>query len=550
MIQKTKWGYIDWWYLSENGEDRREDRRSMNVGVTYIIPGMSQSPHIHYGHEQLLYVLQGEGLYNINGKEVPFGPGMHFYMEADTLHDTINTGKSVVRELLISNPVSYYSPLSNPAAYYGSLLPSGQASSEFDGKTSGESDGKASDESDGKASGESDGQASGESDGKLPGEATHVQVNLYAAVEAVRSQLLEAVRFPFTIFDENWEIVMQNQRFPKQCMEQCGSNKYFKRCSCMQKRVFDTSRTSSCTEFNCPYGMTIYHYDVIFKGEIIGAVRGGHFFSSDEGSQVSGEVYDTPKSTGIGIQRSIRQMVDSIQSYCEFYVSREILHEKEQTLQRTEQRRIRLEQDLTDVKETVTNLKINHHFLFNTLNSMAGMALTGAGDELYGAIVDLAKMFRYTMASNLRFVELHSELEYLGTYLNLQRLRYKDKLFVDIDVKEECSRIPVPFNFLQPIVENAFTHGFLSNGEKRIRIEVKRDHEYVVCSCYNNGLIPDEVTVNRIQKSLCNNSGHGLALIYAKLKSAYGADFQMKITVEPEAGTCVGVRLPIYESEN
>lgn len=517
MIQKTKWGYIDWWYLSENGEDRREDRRSMNVGVTYIIPGMSQSPHIHYGHEQLLYVLQGEGLYYINGEEVPFRPGMHFYMEADTLHDTINTGKSVVRELLISNPVSYYSPLSNPAAYYGPLLHTGKES--------------------------------GKHDGQETGDAADVQVNLYAAVEAVRSQLLEVVRFPFTIFDETWEIVMQNQCFPKQCMETCGSDKYFKRCSCMQKKVFDTSRTSSCTEFNCPYGMTIYHYDMIFKGEIIGAVRGGHFFSSDEGSQISGEVYDTPRSTGIGIQRSIRQMADSIQSYCEFYVSREMLQEKEQTLQRTEQKRIRLEQDLTHVKETVTNLKINHHFLFNTLNSMAGMALTGAGEELYDAIIDLAKMFRYTMASNLRFVELHSELEYLGTYLNLQRLRYKDKLLVDIDVKDDCSRTPVPFNFLQPIVENAFTHGFLFDGEKRIRIEAKRENEYIVCSCYNNGLIPDEVTVNRIQKSLCNNSGHGLALIYAKLKSAYGTDFQMKISVEPEAGTCVRVRLPIYESE-
>ncbi|WP_130862120.1 histidine kinase [Bacilliculturomica massiliensis] len=498
MIQKTKWGYIDWWYLPEN----EEGKRSMNVGVTYIMPGLSQSPHIHYGHEQLLYVLEGEGLYNIDGEEVPFRPGMHFYMEADTLHDTINTGKGVVRELLISNPVPYRPSLSARHSS-GDVEPEGA-----------------------------------------------VRPNLYAAVESIRAQLLEAVRFPFTIFDADWEIVMQNQFFSKFCLKQCRPDKNPEMCTCMRKRIFDMSRTSSCIEFTCPYGMTIYHQDIIFKGEIIGIVRGGHFFSSDAGSEFRGELYDTPRSTGIGIQRLIQQMADSVLSYCEFYVSREMLQEKEQILKNTEQRRIRLEQDLTVVKETVTNLKINHHFLFNTLNSMAEMALSGERDTLYDAIIDMAKMFRYTMATDLRFVELRSELEYLNTYLNLQKLRYGNALQINFEVPGECQNIPVPFNFLQPIVENAFTHGFQSSGKKRIWIEVKRDGDYaVICSC-NNGTVPDEVTLNRVQRSLDSNSGHGLSLIYAKLKSAYGGDFRMKIAADSDRGTCVTVYIPIYEPED
>ena len=63
MRQETEWGYIDWEYLPE----KDEENRWMSVGITTILPGSTQSPHVHYGHEQFLYVLEGTGISRING---------------------------------------------------------------------------------------------------------------------------------------------------------------------------------------------------------------------------------------------------------------------------------------------------------------------------------------------------------------------------------------------------------------------------------------------------------------------------------------------------
>ena len=166
--------------------------------------------------------------------------------------------------------------------------------------------------------------------------------------------------------------------------------------------------------------------------------------------------------------------------------------------------------------------------------------------DLYNSIINLSKMFRYTMATDLRFVSFSEELEYLQTYLNLQRLRYGESLSVEIDVPDEIMDVSIPFNFLQPIVENAFTHGFSVEQEnKQVQVHAMRSGNAVLIRMFNNGAHLDNMTLQRVQKSLENNSGHGLSLIYAKLKSAYQTDFAMEFESGEGRGTTVLVTVPI-----
>lgn len=500
MHQKTEWGHINWIHV-QNLDNLKQ---SFSVGITYILPGKKLEKHIHYGIDQFLYILDGEGIYIINDETKKFKKGMFFYIEADSSHETINTGKKPVREFMVSNPVNYNSSI-------------GLKKSMVNDHTE---------------------------DSKI-----NMDNILYSAVEAIRNQLLEAINLPFTIYDDMWSIVIQNNNFSNFCVEKCQPFEN-QNCDCKRQKDFESFNIEDGVGFICEYGLTIFHYPIMYNGRILGAIRGGHILISDYSSIEYEGVYDSPRSTVIGIMSLLKQIVRSILSYCEFNASRQLLEEKDKELRKVLCSNEILEKDLYVINDKVTNLRINHHFLFNTLNSLAGMALTGDRYDLYNAIINLAKMFRYTMTVDFKFVSLKSEIEYLETYLDLQRLRYGKGLNVEYDIDKELQNIQVPFNFLQPIVENAFTHGFSpSNTKKLLKIHINKFNKKARISIINNGVPLDKVTLNRINKSITINTGHGLSLIYEKIKSAYSKNFKMEVVSNGREETGVIIDIPIIYEE-
>jgi quercetin dioxygenase-like cupin family protein/ligand-binding sensor protein len=491
MHQTTEWGHINWIH-AQNPDNPKQ---SFSVGITHLLPGKSIQRHTHYGIDQFLYILDGSGRYIINGVEKRFRKGMFFYLEADTIHETINTGNTPVREFMVSHPVNYNSEIEIDR----SILTNNNK-----------------------------------------GESLNFNNILYAAVEAIRTQLLETISLPFTIFDDMWSVVIQNSNFSNYCIDNCNPIEKNHSCDCMVQRDFDNLDLEEGAQFKCKYGLTIFHYPIMYDRKQFGTIRGGHVLLSN-----------SPQSTIIGINSLIKQIVRSISSYCVFNTSRQMLEAKDKALREVLFNNEILEKSLYVVNDKVTNLRINHHFLFNTLNSLASMSLTGDRYDLYNAIIDLSKMFRYTMTVDLKFVSLSSEVEYLETYLNLQRLRYGKGLEVEYFIEDELQNISVPFNFLQPIVENAFTHGFSpSDNIKLIRINVERIKNTAKFSILNNGVPLNDITINRINRSLLNNTGHGLSLIYEKIKSAYVRDFKMEVVSNDKEETGVIVYIPIvYEEE-
>ncbi len=495
-IQNTEWGYIEW----QQTHEESSEKQSMNIGISVMLPGKKQCRHIHHGQEQLLYVLNGEGIHIINGKEHPFHQGMMFYLEAGASHACINTGSVPVRELLVSNPI-HYQPLVPQEPLSGSKM--GQRG------------------------------------------------NLYGAVEAIRGRLLDMLDIPFTVFDKaNWKVVYQNPAFPPYCVEKCNPALHSDGCYCMGERSFASSPQTECDQFVCPYGITVYHLPVVFNEKTIAVIRGGYILLSEDGGSPREGMYDCPQSTAIGIRRLLRQVSKSIINYCEFDAARQELANKEATLIRSAVRNKELEQTLKIAQNHVTNLKINHHFLFNTLNSMANMALVSGADGLYDAILDLANMFRYTMKTDQELVPLEQEIQYLENYLNLQRLRYGNLLVAEMDIEPVLLHMQVPFNFLQPVVENAFTHGFPDRQcPCYIKIAARKERERAILSVYNNGPFESQIALNRVRQGLASNSGHGLSLIYTKLRALYGEDFTMEIRSDCKRETCVVITLPLGEKK-
>ena len=94
--QKTEWGSVEWLHLQKKNES------NMSVGFVNMDPNTHAKRHIHYGQEQMLFILEGEGYYVINGEKTDFEPGSVFVMPADCSHETFNTGQGTIRELLVS----------------------------------------------------------------------------------------------------------------------------------------------------------------------------------------------------------------------------------------------------------------------------------------------------------------------------------------------------------------------------------------------------------------------------------------------------------------
>jgi len=500
--QKMCWGRIDWLHTPD--EVGPGQSMSMNVGICTILPQQRQYEHVHYGVEQFIFILKGASTHIVNGVKSHLTEGQYIHLRAWVTHDTINDGDEPAVEMLISIPVSY-SP--HIALQRG-----------------------ADDEPD---------------SGNYRG-------NLYAAVEAVDARMMESFRAPFTIFDDQWAIIWQNTFFSKFCNDHCRPSVDPGQCECLRPERAHMRAEKDHNWFVCSHGHVVYDLPIIYRGHTLGSMRGGHIVVSDLGA--SGDfdyegVYDTPLSTANGIQRLLHQVIKSIVAYCEFDMNRMELRDKNRALWETEHHRLALERTLRLTEDRVTNLRINRHFLFNTLNCMADMALRKKGQSLYSAIIQLARLFRYVMPADQTSVTLHDELEYVDNYLSLQKLRYGNNLLVAKSVDAQLMTVPVPMNFLQPIVENAFTHGFRDSvGLMRIALEATLVNDRVRLCIRNNGKRLDETTLLRVRNGLSSPSGHGLSLIYTKLASAYGENFEMSIDSElsghDETMTVVSLSFP------
>lgn len=486
-IQETDWGYVEWQYI----HDENSPKQSMNIGRTVIYPGKHQVEHVHYGQEQMVYIQSGEGIYIINGVRKRYRAGAILYMEAGSTHETINDTEMPICELLVSSSVSGTREISMQ---------------DFRGMGGGGNN------------------------------------TLYAAVESLRGSFIDPLGLPLTIFDAKWNTVLQTPHFPSFCKKHCDPEHRPETCACMG--ACKLSRSNTCTEYVCPMSLRTYSVPIIHNDLCIGVVRGGFILLSEAQVEAHEGLYDMPESAALSIKKLLLEIANNIVNYCVFDDARKELESKEQAIQTSEKTGALLRQNLQIAQDTVTDLKINHHFLFNTLNCMASMALQDGSERLYDGIIDLADLFRYTMKTDCRFVPFEKELAYLNNYLNLQKLRYRKGLKLEYDLTDDLLGVAVPFNFLQPIVENAFIHGFEKNvKERQIRLRTRVTQGRATIDIYNNGAVIDPITLNRVNRSLAAGSGHGLSLIYAKLAAAFGENFTMTI-VSQKDGTCVSVNIP------
>ncbi len=181
------------------------------------------------------------------------------------------------------------------------------------------------------------------------------------------------------------------------------------------------------------------------------------------------------------------------------------------------------------VKETELKMlrsQINPHFLFNSLNSISFLTITDP-EKAREMVIKLSEFMRYGLSKkDEQPVTLRSELENLRLYLEIEKVRFGDRLFIEENIDENCLEVKMPVMLLQPLYENAVKHGvYESTDSVAVKTEAKVVDGYVIFTITNNY---DEVP------SAKKGTGTGLVNVERRLELFFGNKASIK--AEKDAG--------------
>lgn len=215
-------------------------------------------------------------------------------------------------------------------------------------------------------------------------------------------------------------------------------------------------------------------------------------------------------SDDLRLQQSLERTLGVVRENVRFRESQRRQEEQEQML--------RLLASRAELK--ALRAQINPHFLFNALNSIAGL-IRDRPDLADETLEQLAHVFRYTLRrSEQEWVTLGEELDFVTAYLSVEQARFGERLHVRLEVDEEARRVQVPAMLVQPLVENAIRHGVAEREEAgHIALRVFRAGDKWEIEVANNGPgFPKEFGLEG------GHNGHGLKNVAARLSGYYSGE--------------------------
>lgn len=194
--------------------------------------------------------------------------------------------------------------------------------------------------------------------------------------------------------------------------------------------------------------------------------------------------------------------------------------------------------------------QINPHFLYNTLDSIVWMVESERYQEAISMVTALASLFRISLSKGKNIITIREEIEHAQNYLYIQKIRYKNRFQVKIDIAPEiyeCSTIKL---IVQPLLENAIYHGVeFMDGEGEITIKGYLKDDDIYIDVIDNGLGMPEEEVNLILRDDTTRvhkrgSGIGLSNVHQRIQLYFGPQYGLLIDSELDEGTTVHIHLP------
>lgn len=245
------------------------------------------------------------------------------------------------------------------------------------------------------------------------------------------------------------------------------------------------------------------------------------------------------------VTKTFNQMVVSIQNY----IVR--IRESVKVEQQLKEKELMMEAHLKDAQLKYLQAQINPHFLFNTLNAGAQLAMMEGADKTYEYVKIMAEFFRYNVKKGSETVTIGEELELVDNYIYILNVRFSGDIKYEKDIDKKLLGVEMPSMILQPIVENCVNHGIRDMlGEGKIKISVYSIENTACIRVEDNGIGMSEETIQNLMSGKPaekddkkSSTGIGMDNVMARLKLFVGSDDVMSIESEGEGK---GSKFTIY----
>jgi sensor histidine kinase YesM len=234
------------------------------------------------------------------------------------------------------------------------------------------------------------------------------------------------------------------------------------------------------------------------------------------------------------VTKAFNKMIVSIREY----IGK--LTESMEVERRLKENELIMENHIKDAELKYLQAQINPHFLFNTLNAGAQLAMMEGADQTGKYMQRVADFFRYNIKKNKDIVTLREEIELVDIYLYIINVRFSGEILFSKEIDEDLLDVKIPRMILQPIVENCINYGVRNvDWAKKIKISVYALEDFVCVSIKDNGIGMEAETIEKILEgsyegnpSKTDSNGVGLDNCIERLNIFYERDDVLDIISE------------------
>lgn len=268
------------------------------------------------------------------------------------------------------------------------------------------------------------------------------------------------------------------------------------------------------------------------------------------------ETLEIRTSDEIGVvTKAFNKMVASIRDYIE-QIKENMEHER-----KMQEKELRIESTLKEAQLKYLQTQINPHFLFNTLNAGAQLAMMEEAEKTYDYIQNTAEFFRYNVREGNTTVKLADEISLIDHYIYILNVRFSGDIKYEKDIDESLTDILMPSMILQPIVENSVNHGIKEmEGKGKITLRVYGEDDNVFISVKDNGIGMTQEMIDKVlsgelteEEKAAPVGAHGIGMDNVIKRLRLFTDREDSVSIQSEGegkGTEVIIKLTNGGSEN